>query len=401
MHDGADMSQEVSTEPNGMAAKPLTVLQVLPSLVTGGVERGAVDIAAALVAEGERGIVVSSGGPMTHDLTRAGAEHITLPVDSKNPFVIRKNIDRLAQIIRDNNVDIVHARSRAPAWSAFYAARKTGARFITTFHGTYNLGLPFKKLYNSIMTRGDRVIAISEFIAHHILDTYQIDPARIRVIHRGINFNVFDPATVSAERVIKLASDWRLPDGVPIIMLPGRLTRWKGQAVLIEALSLLGRDDVRCIIVGSEQGKTRYTRRLQSLIDKFDLGSIVHIVGECRDMPAALMLADVVVHASTDPEAFGRVIVEAQAMGRPVVASDHGASRELVEPGETGWLAPPGDAKSLSDALRNALGLSVEDRESLAEKARRRARAQFGNIAMCDATLETYRSLLADQRSLR
>ena len=233
MHEGAEMSQEVSTEPGDMTTPPLTVLQVLPSLVTGGVERGAVDIAAALVAEGERGIVVSSGGPMVHDLTRAGAEHITLPVASKNPFVMYKNIDRLAEIIRANNVNIVHARSRAPAWSAYYAARKTGARFITTFHGTYNLGLPFKKLYNSIMTRGDRVIAISEFIARHILDTYHIDPSRIRVIHRGINFDVFDPATVSAERVIKLASDWRLPDGVPIIMLPGRLTQWKGQAVLI------------------------------------------------------------------------------------------------------------------------------------------------------------------------
>lgn len=292
MHDGA----ENSIKPDDMTSHPLTVMQVLPSLVTGGVERGAVDIATALVAEGGRAIVVSSGGPMAHDLTRAGAEHITLPVDSKNPFVIRKNIDRLAHLIRANNVDIVHARSRAPAWSAYFAAQKTGARFITTFHGTYNFGMPFKKRYNSIMTRGDRVIAISEFIARHIMDTYQTDPARLRVIHRGVNFDIFDPAKVSAERVIKLATDWRLPDGVPIIMLPGRLTRWKGQAVLIEALSLLGRDDVRCIIVGSDQGRTRYTRRLQLLIDKFNLGSIVHIVGECRDMPAALMLADVVVH---------------------------------------------------------------------------------------------------------
>ena len=397
MHDGA----ENSIKPDDMTSHPLTVMQVLPSLVTGGVERGAVDIATALVAEGGRAIVVSSGGPMAHDLTRAGAEHITLPVDSKNPFVIRKNIDRLAHLIRANNVDIVHARSRAPAWSAYFAAQKTGARFITTFHGTYNFGMPFKKRYNSIMTRGDRVIAISEFIARHIMDTYQTDPARLRVIHRGVNFDIFDPAKVSAERVIKLATDWRLPDGVPIIMLPGRLTRWKGQAVLIEALSLLGRDDVRCIIVGSDQGRTRYTRRLQLLIDKFNLGSIVHIVGECRDMPAALMLADVVVHASTDPEAFGRVIVEAQAMGRPVVASDHGASRELVEPGETGWLAPPGDAASLADALRNALSLSAEDREILAENARDRARAQFSKTAMCNATLDTYRSLLADQRTLR
>jgi glycosyltransferase involved in cell wall biosynthesis len=398
MHDGA----ENNTVLEDVATRPLTVMQVLPALVTGGVERGAIDIAAALVNDGGRGIVVSAGGPMAHDLTRAGAEHIELPVDSKNPFVIRKNINRLAHLIRANNVDIIHARSRAPAWSAYFAAQKTGIQFITTFHGTYNLGPPLKKWYNSVMTRGDRVIAISEFIARHIVDTYQTKPERIQVIHRGVDFNVFDPAKVSAERIIKMATDWRLPDGVPIIMLPGRLTQWKGQEVLIKALSLLQRDDVRCLIVGSaDQGRTRYARRLQSLVDRYSLGSIVHIVGECRDMPAALMLADVVVHASTDPEAFGRVIVEAQAMGRPVVASDHGASRELVEPGETGWLSAPGDAESLASALRKTLNLSAKDREIIAKKARIRAHEQFSKTAMCDATLDTYRSLLADQRALR
>ncbi|MBL4721338.1 MAG: glycosyltransferase family 4 protein, partial [Alphaproteobacteria bacterium] len=313
-----------------LASQAPCVLQVLPSLVTGGVERGSVDIAAALVAQGGRAIVVSSGGPMAHDVTRVGGEHITLPVHSKNPFVIRKNIGRLAKIVRSRNVDILHARSRAPAWSAYYAARKTGAGFVTTFHGTYNLGPPLKKFYNSIMTRGDKVIAISEHIARHILETYNCDPARIRVIHRGVDFDVFDPAQVSAERVIKLSSDWRLPDGVPVIMLPGRLTRWKGQIVLIEALALLQRDDIRCIIVGSDQGRSRYVREMQARIEALNLSSVVHIVGDCRDMPAALMLSDVVVHASTDPEAFGRVIVEAQAMGRPVVAADHGAGREII-----------------------------------------------------------------------
>ncbi|MFT6579991.1 MAG: glycosyltransferase family 4 protein [Alphaproteobacteria bacterium] len=381
-----------------LASEPPCVMQVLPSLVTGGVERGAVEIAAALVDSGGRAIVVSSGGPMAHEVTRVGAEHITLPVHSKNPFVIRKNIDRLARIIRSKEVDIVHARSRAPAWSAYYAAQKTNAHFVTTFHGTYNLGPPLKKFYNSIMTRGEKVIAISDHIARHILETYPCDPARIRVIHRGVDLDIFDPTRVSAERVIKLSTEWRLPDGVPVIMLPGRLARWKGHMVLIEALALLKRDDIRCIIVGSDEGRSRYVRDMQAQIEALNLGSVVHIVGDCRDMPAALMLSDVVVHASTDPEAFGRVIIEAQAMGRPVVAADHGASREIIEPGESGWLAKPGDPEDLAQALRAALGLSTQERAQLAQRTRALSLESFSKTAMCAATLEVYQSVLAPPR---
>ncbi len=378
------------------ASDPPVVMQVVPSLVTGGVERGTVDVAAALVDAGWRSLVVSSGGPMAREIQRSGAEHVELPVHSKNPMVMRSNVERLSLLIRDNGVDIVHARSRAPAWSARRAARDAGVRFVTTIHAPYNLGLPLKRLYNSVMADGDRVIAISAFIARHAMETYKTDPERIRVIHRGIDIDQFDPAKVSAERVIKLSANWRLEDGVPVVMLPGRLTRWKGQAVLIEAIARLGRDDIRCLIVGSDQGRTGYRRELEGLIAKRKLGGVVHLVGDCNDMPAALMLADAVVSASTDPEAFGRVIVEAQAMGRPIVAADHGASRELVLPEETGWLVPPNDPDALADGLRSALALDATARETWARRAITRSQDLFTKQTMCAATLDVYRELLEE-----
>lgn len=387
---------EIVTVEHNVAGRPPTVMQVLPALVTGGVERGAVDIAAALVAEGWRSIVVSSGGPMVREVLRAGAEHIELPVHSKNPFVMRRNTQGLSALIREYDVDIVHARSRAPAWCARRAARQAGARFMTTFHATYNLGLPLKRLYNSVMVDGDRMIAISDYIARHAIQTYRVDPDKVRVIHRGVDIDHFDPARVSAERLIKLSTDWRLPDGVPVIMMPGRLSRWKGQGVLIEAIARLGRSDVRCLVVGAEKGRGSYRRDLEALIEKHGLNGIVHLVGNCNDMPAALMLADVVVHASTDPEGFGRVIAEAQAMGRPVIAADHGASSELVVPGQGGWLTEPGNPDALASALSEALALRPDARAEIAAAAIRRVRERFSKQAMSAATLGVYREILEE-----
>jgi len=384
----------VLPEQKNAAARPV-VLQILPSLVTGGVERGTVDMAATLKEAGWLPLVVSNGGPMVRELDRLGVKHIQLPVHSKNPLVIKANIGRLEAVIREHGVDIVHARSRAPAWSAYYAAQATGAHFVTTFHGTYNRG-PFglKTPYNAIMTRGEKIIAISNFIAGHMRDAYQTDPERIRVVHRGIDIDKFDAAKVSQERIIQLANRWRLPDGYAVVMLPGRLTRWKGQEVLIEALAMLGRRDLRCLLVGSDQGRTAYSEELQAMVKRKGLTDIVHIVGECNDMPAAYMLTDVVVSASTDPEAFGRVIVEAQALGRPVVATDNGAGRENVLDGQTGLLIPPKDPAALALALDRVLAIGPEERAERAALAIDFVRKNFTRRLMGERTLSVYAEVL-------
>jgi glycosyltransferase involved in cell wall biosynthesis len=395
--------QATSSNPDtGMAtASPNSVpviLQILPSLVTGGVERGAVEVARAITEAGWQAIVASSGGQMVSEIRRAGGLHIEFPADSKNPIQMRRNVTRLAALIREHNIDIVHARSRAPAWSAFSAARKTGAAFMTTFHGNYGAANPLKRLYNSVMVRGDRVIAISQFIGDQVCDRYGADPAKVRIIPRGVDVDNFNPTAVSAERVIQLAEKWRVPDDARVIMLPGRLTRWKGQSVLIEALARLpDRTGLRCIMVGGDQGRTGYRAELEREVTRCGLEATVQFVGDCRDMPAAFMLADVVVSASTDAEAFGRVIIEAQAMGRPVIATDHGAARETVIEGETGWLVPPGDASALVTALSEALAIELEAREAMAARTIAQVRQDYTRDLMCDRTLSVYEELLEER----
>ena len=382
------------TPPAGNATKPPTILQVLPSLETGGVERGTLDIARALKETGWRPIVASSGGTMVHELERFGVDHFEMPLHSKNPYVIRRNITRLRNLIEAEGADIVHARSRAPAHSAISAARQANIHFMTTFHATYNFSTTLKHWYNSVMAKGERVIAISNTLKDHILENYPVNPNRIRVIHRGVDFDRFNPLNVSAERMIHLAREWRLPDGVPVVLLPGRLTEWKGQKVLIEALAQIQHKKIRCLLVGSDQGRDGFRKSLEKSAQRLKIEDAVHIVGECRDMPAAYMLADVVVSASTDPEGFGRVMVEAQAMGRPIIASDHGASREIVRHGNTGWLFPPGDVRTLSERVAYAIQLSEEHRHRIAEEAMANARKNFSLTRMCNATLDVYQELL-------
>lgn len=370
------------------------ILQVLPALETGGVERGTVDIAGAIVEAGGTALVASTGGGMLHALQRMGARHIELPLASKNPVTIRRNVARLASVIESFGVDLVHARSRAPAWSALWAARRTGRPFVTTFHAPYSLNLPFKKLYNSVMAGGARVICISHFIRQHVQQTYNVPADRLRLVHRGVDLEVFDPARVSPERVIQLAQRWRLPDGVPIILLPGRLTRWKGQIDLLRAAARLPDQQFLLVLVGDDQGRTAYSEELETLIRDLGLGGKAVLVGPCNDMAAAYMLSDVVVSASTDPEGFGRVVGEAQAMGRPVVASDHGGAPEQLLPNETGLLYPPGDTEALAAALREALALDETARRALAERAIERVRSHFSKQAMCSGTLAVYREVL-------
>lgn len=373
------------------------IMQIIPVLGPGGAEQGCVDIAAELVRAGAKSIVVSNGGTRLHELTRAGAEHINLPVDSKNPLIMLRNIKRLRNIIHTHKVDIVHVRSRAPAWSAHEACKGTDARFMTTCHAPYNISGRLKRFYNGVIAKGERVIAISGYVARYLQREYGLDPAKIRIIHRGIALEKFHPTAVSAERLIRIASSWRLPDGASIVMMPGRLTRWKGHHVLIDAMAAIDRPDVFCVLIGSDQGRTGYRAELEQAIAERDLQGRVRIIDHCDDMPAAYMLATVVVSASTDPEGFGRVPVEAQAMGRPIVATNHGGAQETVIGGETGWLVAPGDANALANAIKAALSLTPTERALLATRAMAHIAAYFTREKMADDTLNVYAELLGEK----
>jgi len=387
-----DSIAPVLKEAGPAKTRPPAVLQVVPSLVTGGVEQGTVDLAGALVAAGWTAYVASAGGPMEKELARVGAQHITLPLASKNPLVIRRNGKALAEIIRRCGIDIVHARSRAPAWSAWSAARATGRRFITTFHNAYDNDVPLKRRYNSVMARGDRVIAISQFVGEHVAEIYGVEADRLRTIPRGVDLARFDPRRVWGQQVAELALRWRVPDGFAVAMLPGRLTRWKGGLDFIEAISRLARRDVCGVLVGGEQHRG-FRGELEAAIERFRLADRFRIIEDCRDMPTAYMLADVVVSASTDPEGFGRVIVEAQAMGRPVVATDHGGARETILPG-TGWLVPPRDPAALALAIDEALALDPDARVAFARRARTQVASGYTRDIMCARTIAVYEELL-------
>ena len=370
------------------------VLQVLPALGGGGVERGTVEITSIIARLGGLPLVASAGGRLAPAVERAGGRNLILGLDSKNPWRIWRNAAALERLIRAHQVDIVHARSRAPAWSALLAARRTGAHFVTTYHGSYNENLPGKRRYNAVMAMGERVIAVSQFIAGLIAERHGTDPARIRVIHRGVDPAVFDPARVGPDRQVRLLRAWRVQDGQTTLVLPGRLTRWKGQAVLIEALARMRHQGAVAVLVGADQGRARYAAELAALAERLGVGDRLRIVGDCEDMPAALSLSDVVVNASTDPEAFGRVVIEAQAMARPVIATDHGGAVETVAHGETGWRVPPGDADALATALDHALGLSQEERAALGARARASVLASYTVEAMQMKTIEVYREVL-------
>lgn len=367
------------------------ILQVLPSLVTGGVEQGTLEIAQAVAAADGVALVASAGGRMVRSIERAGGKHFTLPLDTKNPIVIWRNAARLEALIRSEKVTLVHARSRAPAWSAWLACQRTGTHFVTTYHGTYTEDLPFKRRYNEVMARGEIVIAASRFIAELIQARYGLDPARIRVIPRGVDAAIFDPAAVVPDRLVRLSGTWRLPDGASTVVLPGRLTSWKGQAVLLEAIARMQHKDVCCVLVGSDQGRTKYTAALLKQAAALGIAERVKLVGQCDDMPAAMMLSDVVVHASTKPEAFGRVVIEAQAMARPVVAADLGGPVETVEDGVTGWRVKPGDPDTLAAAIDQALSLGPDERKALGARARASVPTVRG---MQEATLDVYEAVL-------
>ncbi len=375
--------------------KNYRVLQVLPHLNSGGLVSGAIEISNALQKAGHFSYVASDGGRREREILREGGKVLLLPLSSKNPITIFRNIYRLSKIIKHNNINIIHARSRAPAWSAYFAAKKMNIPFITTFHGTYSIKGNLKKKYNSVMTKGDKVIAISNFIKEHITQNYCISSEKLVTIHRGINIDTFDHLKVSDERLISFCKKFNIPEDYFVVLLPGRITRWKGHKTLIKAIAMLGRDDIICLFVGDAQGRNKYVNELNSSIDKYGLSNNFRIIKNQIDMAAIYKLADVVVSASTDPEAFGRVVAEAQAMGRPTVAVNHGGAPEIILKDITGWLFKPGDAIDLSDKILKALKLDDIERKVISTKAIQRTALNFNNETMCLKTLKIYSDLIS------
>jgi glycosyltransferase involved in cell wall biosynthesis len=380
-----------------------TLLQVVPRLETGGAEQTTLDVAAAVRAAGGRALVASMGGRMEDALLASGAELERMTAHSKSPLVILGNAFRLAILIRKRKVSLVHVRSRAPAFSAMMAARMAKVPVIATYHGVYNARSALKRWYNGVMTRGEVVIANSEFTRQHVIAQHRIDPDKVVAIPRGVDIARFDPAAVSAERKAGLAADWGLdPDDRRVkILLAGRLTRWKGQALAIQATAELTARDVEdflLIFAGDSQGRSGYLAELDGAIGEAGLGDNIRIVGHCADMPAAYALCDLAIAPSLDPEAFGRTAVEPQAMGVPVLAADHGATRETVVPGETGWLVKPGDPTAWADALQEAIALGPEARARMGAAAAERARRLYSVQAMCAATLAVYARVLERRR---
>ena len=364
-----ESGQKISSKLSQKNKTAPTVLQVLPAMDAGGAEQGCLDINAELVKAGSQSLVACNGGLRLHEIGRTGGVHINLPVDSKNPITIMRNIGRIQNIIKEYDVDIVHARSRAPAWSCYYACKRTKTPFVTTCHAPYNINGALKLKYNSVMAKGDRVIAISEYVADYLREHYQVNNDKMHTIYRGIPLEIYHPTSVTPERMIQLSRAWRLPEEASIILLPGRLTRWKGQHVLIEAMSMVKNTNAFAVILGSDQGRKAYRKELEGLVEKYGLQDKIRLVDHCRDMPAAYMLSTIVVSASTDPEGFGRVPVEAQAMGRIAIGVDHGASKETVKTGITGWLIPPGNATALATTIDKSLQMSESERVKMATRA--------------------------------
>lgn len=337
--------------------------------------------------------MATTGGQLEFRIQRAGGEIVHMNADSKNPMTMWQNARLMRRLIREEGVDIVHARSRAPAWSAYWATRRTGTPFVTTYHGTYNEEFGLKRLYNSVMARGRPVIANSEFIRKLVIERHRVPEDRIVTIPRGADIGIFSEESVGNERAIKLAEGWGLiEDPRSIVLMPGRLTRWKGGESMIDAAAQLKEirgPDFAVLLVGDDDD-SGFRETLQKRIDANGVGDVVYLTGECHDMAAAYKLSSVVVSASIEPEAFGRVIVEAQAMSRPVIATSHGGARETVKHGESGWLYPPGDVEVLAATIHQALEMDPSERAHMGLAGRARIHSRYTVSAMQRATLDVY-----------
>jgi glycosyltransferase involved in cell wall biosynthesis len=379
----------------------LKVLQVIPKLGYGGAETGCYDIAHYLSENNCGSFIVTSGGELLKFVNKKKVKVFRLPVHSKNPLLVIMNFILLVGIILLHNISIVHARSRAPAWSCFLATKVTGRKFVTTFHGTYNFQNNLKKFYNSVMVRAHLIIAGSNFIFSHIKENYTKyldDKKKLLVIFRGINVDYFDPTTKLDNDEKKLLKEWQIEKDKKIILLPGRLTGWKGQEVFIEAINLvnteLGYEAFYAVILGSDQGRDLYKKKLIRLTEQYRLINQVKFIDHCKDMALAYKVSDIVVSASIEPEAFGRVAVEAQSMERPIIASNIGGSNETIIDEKTGFLFESNNAKSLSVKILKVLSMDEPSLQSIGKEGRKNIIQKFNVEKMCFSTYSEYKRIL-------
>ncbi|GAB5454331.1 MAG: glycosyltransferase family 4 protein [Henriciella sp.] len=379
-----------------------TILQVIPDLAAGGAERTTVEMAEAITGAGGRALVASSGGRLENALADAGGELIRLNAGSKNPLIIRKNTKLIEALIAEHKISLIHARSRAPGWSAYVAAQRTETPFVTTYHGAYSGRSGLKKRYNSVMARGDLVIANSEWTAAHVMEIHETPSNKIVTIPRGVDLNAFDPENVSDSRKQDVRVSWGITanDTRIRLVLPGRLTSWKGQALAIDAIGALDSNEramLQMILTGDAQGREKYVTELEDKIIAHKLGGTVTIAGHTSDMPAAYALADIVLAPSTRPEAFGRVAAEASGMAKPVIVADHGGQRETVIEGETGTRAEPSSVTALTACIRTLIHLRPEARDAMGHAGQAYIRENYSKKQLQTATLNVYGRLLLNK----
>ena len=377
--------------------KQIAVMQVLPHLNSGGLVSGAVEVAKELVNSNFKSLVVSSGGYKENEILRNKSISEKLPVHSKNIFTIFSNKKKLIDLAIKYNIHLIHARSRAPAWSAYFAAKELNLPFVTTFHGTYGTENFLKKKYNSIMLKGNAIIAISKFIKQHIQGEYGVNK-NIYVIPRGVNTNIFSPKKVSSARLINAAKKIGIEGNDQIILLPGRMTNWKGHKLAVKAISRLKVKNFKLVFIGDLQGRVKYKNELINLATTFNVANKVIFINHTRDLPSYLMLSDLVLSCSTKPEAFGRTVLEAQAMGKPVIAFNHGGSVELINDNENGTLCKIADINDLAINIEKVLQWSIYKRKVLSKKSISNVNKKYLTKFMCKKTLSLYIKLIKNFR---
>ena len=379
----------------------INVLQVIPKLGYGGAETGCYDIAHYLAEKECGSYIATSSGDLLKFVKKEKVKIFRLPVHSKNPIVIIFNALILSLFIIFFKINIIHARSRAPAWACYFACLLTNRTFVTTFHGTYNFKNKFKKFYNSIMLRAQLTIAGSNFIFSHINENdkeYLSKKKKLRVIFRGINIDYYNQKNISILKQERLINEWGIESNKFVILMPGRLTNWKGQIKLIEALNIISEDynftNYQAIILGSDQGRTVYKKKLINLVERYNLNKKIKFINHCKEMPLAYSLADVVVSASIEPEAFGRVAVEAQSMSKPIIASNIGGSKETILNKKSGLLYKFDDPRELAKSLNTVIQLTQEELKSMGNEGRKNITKKFDVETMCDTNLNEYKKLL-------